>query len=222
MTSAPAGSQTHLRTGAMVAALTAFARGVPVVVLDDEAREDEGDVVVAAQLVTAEHIAFMMSECRGLICVAMSGGELDRLQLPPMTSDNQESHRTAFTVSVDARDGIATGISASDRARTARLLGDGATGPDDLVRPGHLFPLRAADGGLRDRQGHTEAAVELALLCALRPAAVICEVADRAGRMLREPGLRAFALDHGLPIVTIEEIRQHVIASASDRRHAAG
>ncbi|MBC9718489.1 bifunctional 3,4-dihydroxy-2-butanone-4-phosphate synthase/GTP cyclohydrolase II [Streptomyces sp. TRM66268-LWL] len=189
-------------------AIADIAAGRPVVVVDDEDRENEGDLVIAAEKATPEIIAFMMSECRGLICAPMEGDELDRLQLPQMVADNTESMKTAFTVSVDASGahGVTTGISAWDRATTLRLLASGTTGPEDFVRPGHIFPLRAREGGVLVRNGHTEAAVDLARLAGLRPAGAIVEIAGEDGTMLRLPELVPFARKHGLTIISIEDL----------------
>ncbi|MEU7102529.1 bifunctional 3,4-dihydroxy-2-butanone-4-phosphate synthase/GTP cyclohydrolase II [Streptomyces longwoodensis] len=189
-------------------AVADIAAGRPVVVVDDEDRENEGDLVIAAEMATPEIVAFMMSECRGLICVPMEGDELDRLQLPQMVLDNTESMQTAFTVSVDASGahGVTTGISAADRATTLRLLAGGDAGPGDFVRPGHVFPLRARPGGVLVRNGHTEAAVDLARLAGLRPAGAIVEIAGEDGRMLRLPELIPFARKHGLTIISIEDL----------------
>ncbi|MCX5202618.1 bifunctional 3,4-dihydroxy-2-butanone-4-phosphate synthase/GTP cyclohydrolase II [Streptomyces sp. NBC_00237] len=182
--------------------------GRPIVVVDDEDRENEGDLIVAAELITPEIVAFMMSECRGLICAPMEGPELERLALPQMVEHNTESMRTAFTVSVDAcaEHGVTTGISASDRAATLRLLASGDSIPGDFVRPGHIFPLRARPGGVLVRDGHTEAAVDLARLAGLRPAGAIVEIADENGVMLRLPELIPFARKHGLTIISIEDL----------------
>lgn len=189
-------------------AVADIAAGRPVVVVDDEDRENEGDLVIAAEKATPEIIAFMMSECRGLICAPMEGEELDRLRLPQMVEDNTESMKTAFTVSVDASPvhGVTTGISASDRATTLQVLASGNAEPDDLVRPGHIFPLRARSGGVLVRNGHTEAAVDLARLAGLRPAGAIVEIAGEDGRMLRLPELIPFARKHGLTIISIEDL----------------
>ncbi|WP_236239063.1 3,4-dihydroxy-2-butanone-4-phosphate synthase [Streptomyces sp. CC228A] len=188
-----------------------IAAGRPVVVVDDEDRENEGDLVIAAEKITPEIVAFMMSECRGLICAPMEGDELDRLELPQMVDDNTESMKTAFTVSVDAgpAHGVTTGISAADRAATLRLLADGTAQPSDFVRPGHIFPLRARSGGVLVRPGHTEAAVDLARLAGLRPAGAIVEIAGEDGVMLRLPELVPFARKHGLTIVSIEDLIAH-------------
>ncbi|MGN8245758.1 3,4-dihydroxy-2-butanone-4-phosphate synthase [Cellulomonas soli] len=191
-------------------AVEAIAAGRAVVVTDQADREDEGDLIVAADAVTAEHIAFMMTHCRGLICVPMTQDALDRLELPPMVARNTESHRTAFTVSVDAATGVTTGISAADRARTVQVLVDPTSRPEDLARPGHVFPLAAVAGGVRERPGHTEAAVDLARLAGRDPSGVICEIAAEDGTMLRGHALAAFAQQHRLPLVSIEELREHL------------
>ena len=189
-------------------AISDIAAGRPVVVVDDETRENEGDLIVAAEKITPEIVAFMMSECRGLICVPMETPELDRLDLPQMVQDNTESMRTAFTVSVDAgaEHGVTTGISAADRATTIRLLADPAAAAADFVRPGHVFPLAARPGGVLVRAGHTEAGVDLARLAGLRPAAAIVEIAREDGTMARLPELVPFARKHGLSIVSIEDL----------------
>lgn len=185
-----------------------IAAGRPVVVVDDEDRENEGDLVIAAEKATPEIVAFMMSECRGLICAPMENAELERLELPQMVDHNTESMQTAFTVSVDASaaHGVTTGISAADRAATLRLLAGGVAGPGDFVRPGHIFPLRARTGGVLVRNGHTEAAVDLARLAGLRPAGAIVEIAGEDGVMLRLPQLVPFARKHGLTIISIEDL----------------
>lgn len=189
-------------------AIRDIAAGRPVVVVDDEDRENEGDLVIAAEKATPEIVAFMMSECRGLICAPMEGEALDRLQLPQMVDHNTESMKTAFTVSVDASaaHGVSTGISAADRATTLRLLADGHADAGDFVRPGHIFPLRAKPGGVLVRNGHTEAAVDLARLAGLAPAGAIVEIAGEDGVMLRLPELVPFARKHGLTIISIEDL----------------
>ncbi len=189
-----------------------IAAGRAVVVVDAANRENEGDIVFAASKATPELMAFTIRYARGLICVPMLGADLDRLQLPPMTSDNREHMGTAFAISVDARDSITTGISAADRARTVRVLVDSATDPYEIVRPGHIFPLRDAAGGVLRRAGHTEAAVDLARLAGLTPAGVVAEIFNDDGTMARLPELRAFADRHGLAMITIAqliEFRRH-------------
>jgi 3,4-dihydroxy 2-butanone 4-phosphate synthase / GTP cyclohydrolase II len=195
-----------VRLDSVERAVADIAAGRPVVVVDDANRENEGDIVFAASKATPELMAFTIKYARGLICVPMLGDDLDRLQLPPMTSDNQEHMGTAFTISVDARDGITTGISAADRARTVRVLVDSATEPYEVVRPGHIFPLRYADGGVLRRAGHTEAAVDLARLAGLTPAGVVAEIFNDDGTMARLPELRAFADEHDLALITIAQL----------------
>ncbi|HEX2774151.1 MAG TPA: bifunctional 3,4-dihydroxy-2-butanone-4-phosphate synthase/GTP cyclohydrolase II, partial [Micromonosporaceae bacterium] len=180
--------------------------GRPVVVVDDAARENEGDLIFAADRVAPELVAFTMTECRGLLCVPMEGAALDRLHLGDMVTHNTERHGTAFTVSVDAREGISTGICAADRAQTIRLLAAAGTRPDDLVRPGHVFPLRARPGGVLRRPGHTEAAVDLARMAGLTPAGVICEIVNDDGSMARLPDLATFVDKHGLTLITIADL----------------
>jgi 3,4-dihydroxy 2-butanone 4-phosphate synthase / GTP cyclohydrolase II len=194
-------------------AIADIAAGRPVVVIDDADRENEGDIIFAASKATPELLTFMIRYTSGVICVPMPGEMLDRLQLPLMTTQNAERMRTAYTISVDARDGVTTGISAADRARTIRTLADSATEPYEIVRPGHVFPLRYAPGGVLRRRGHTEAAVDLARLAGLTPAGVLAEIVNDDGTMARLPELRKFADDHGLALISIEQLisyrRQH-------------
>ncbi len=186
-----------------------IADGRPVIVVDDADRENEGDIIFAASKATPELLAFTIRHGRGLICVPMLGADLDRLNVPPMTSQNEERHGTAFTISVDARHDITTGISAADRAKTIQLLASFTSTPDDLVRPGHVFPLRYTPGGVLRRRGHTEAAVDLAVLAGLPPAGVVCEVIGEDGTMLRLPALRGFADEHGLALISIEQLIEY-------------
>ena len=204
------------RSVAVARALEGLRAGRPVLVLDDEDRENEGDVVLAAQFATAEWLAFLIREAGGLVCVAMAGERLDALGIPLMVDANTSRQGTAFTVSVDAAS-VTTGVSAAERTATVLALVDPATRPADLVRPGHVFPLRAADGGLRERRGHTEAAVELCRLAGLEPAAVIVEVMNPDGTMARRPELAAFAAAHDLPLVTVGEIAAFLAARGRAR-----
>ena len=194
-------------------AVTDVAAGRPVVVVDDAERENEGDIIFAASKATPELLAFTIRYTSGVICAPMTGEMLDRLQLPLMTSQNSERMRTAFAITVDARDGVTTGISAADRARTIRTLADSATEPYEIVRPGHVFPLRYSPGGVLRRPGHTEAAVDLARLAGLTPAGVLAEIVNDDGTMARLPRLREFADEHGLALISIEQLiayrRQH-------------
>ena len=190
-------------------ALRDLAAGKFVVVLDDEDRENEGDLIIAGDKVTTEAMAYMVDYTSGVICIALPGADLDRLRLPLMVDsrENNESMYTAFTVTVDLKEGTTTGISAADRAATIRALSDAGASPDDFRRPGHIFPLRYRDGGVIVRPGHTEAAVDLARLAGCAPAGVLCEIVDKAdGSMQRTPQLRAFAKAHGLKCITIADL----------------
>ena len=188
-------------------AIAAFARGEIVVVVDDANRENEGDLIMAAEFATAEKIAFFLNHTSGVICAPLTGERLDSLELPPMVVENTESNRTAFTVSVDARVGTSTGISAADRASTIAALIEPATRPADLVRPGHMYPLRYREGGVLKRAGHTEAAVDLARLAGLTPAGVLCEVVtEDKTAMARLPELTRFSDKHGLLLISIADL----------------
>ncbi|HEY8394546.1 MAG TPA: bifunctional 3,4-dihydroxy-2-butanone-4-phosphate synthase/GTP cyclohydrolase II [Thermaerobacter sp.] len=188
------------------AALADLRAGRMVVVVDDEDREGEGDLVLAAEKVTPEHINFMLREARGLICLALTEQRCRELDLPLMVDPPRDPMETPFTISIDAREGVRTGISAADRARTIRVAVDPASGPGDLVRPGHVFPLRARAGGVLARRGHTEASVDLARLAGLYPAAVICEILRDDGTVARLPDLAAFARRHGLRLVRVADL----------------
>jgi len=187
-------------------AIAAIRAGKAVVVVDDEDRENEGDLIFAAAKATPEVCGFMIRHTSGVICVSMEGPVLDRLGLPPMTAVNEDRKGTAYAVSVDARHGIETGISAADRAHTIKVLCDSATEPWDLTRPGHVFPLRAMPGGVLRRPGHTEASVDLARLAGLAPAGAIAEVVHDDGSMMRAPALREFADHHGLIMISIADL----------------
>lgn len=190
-------------------AIQDIAAGRLVIVTDDEGRENEGDLVMAASKATAETVNMMIRHARGLICVPTTGAQLKRLGINPMVQENRESHRTAFTVSVDAEEGITTGISAYDRARTISILADPEARPESLVQPGHIFPLRARDGGVLERAGHTEAAVDLALLAGQHPSAVICEILNDDGTMARLPELLKFKQQFGLRMISIASLIEY-------------
>jgi 3,4-dihydroxy 2-butanone 4-phosphate synthase/GTP cyclohydrolase II len=187
-------------------ALDDLREGKIVIVCDDEDRENEGDLTLAAQFATAERINFMAKEGRGLICLALTPQRCAELNLPPMTSNNQARLHTAFTVSVEAREGVTTGISAADRAHTIQVAIDPESRPDQLVQPGHVFPLMARPGGVLERAGQTEAGVDLARLAGLNPSAVICEIMNDDGTMARVPDLMPYARKHGLKVVTVAEL----------------
>ncbi|MCD6045002.1 MAG: ribA [Gammaproteobacteria bacterium] len=201
-------------------AIEQIRNGGMVVVTDDEERENEGDLIAAASLITAETIAFMAKEGSGLICLALTGEQLDRLNLPLMVAptENTEQQRTAFTISIDAASGITTGISAADRARTILIASDPTSREKDLNKPGHIFPLRAAAHGVLERQGHTEAAVDLARLAGLPPAGVICEIMAADGTMLRGEALKKWAKEGQLPMITIAELRSYRLKESQQIR----
>ena len=198
-----------------------IAAGKAVVVVDDEDRENEGDLVFAASKATPELLGFTIRYSSGVVCVPMQGEDLDRLSLPPMTAVNEDAKGTAYSVSVDARDGVTTGISAEDRARTVRVLVDSATEPWEITRPGHIFPLRAVEGGVLRRAGHTEAAVDLARLAGLEPAGVIAELVHDDGSMMRAPACREFADEHGLSMISIADLIAHIRRSESHIQRVA-
>lgn len=190
-------------------AVAAIGRGEIVVVVDDEDRENEGDLIMAAEAATPEKIAFFVRHTSGVICAPLLGEHLDELDIPLMVRDNTESHRTAFTYSVDFVHGTSTGISAADRSATLQALTDPATTPQDLARPGHIFPLRYSDGGVLKRAGHTEAAVDLARMAGLYPAGVLCEIVNDDGTMARVPDLVRFCREHDLLMVSIAQLIKH-------------
>jgi 3,4-dihydroxy 2-butanone 4-phosphate synthase / GTP cyclohydrolase II len=190
-------------------AIDAIARGEIVVVVDDEDRENEGDLIMAAEAATPEKVAFFVRHTSGVICVALPGDRCDALGLPLMVADNTEYQRTAFTHTVDYRHGTTTGISAGDRTATIRALADPTVAWSDFNRPGHLFPLRARDGGVLKRAGHTEAAVDLARLANLQPAGALCEIVNDDGSMARVPELAVFAAEHGLLMISIADLIRH-------------
>jgi 3,4-dihydroxy 2-butanone 4-phosphate synthase/GTP cyclohydrolase II len=187
-------------------ALEQLKNGKMVILVDDEDRENEGDLVLPAEFATPENINFIARYGRGLICLALESQRVDELGLPMMTSQNRSRRTTAFTVSIEAKEGISTGISAADRAHTIRVAADPLKSAEDIVSPGHIFPLRASDGGVLVRAGHTEGSVDLCRLAGLRPAAVICEIMNEDGTMSRMPDLKIFAETHDLPILTIQDL----------------
>ena len=190
-------------------AIDAIGRGEVVVVVDDEDRENEGDLVMAAEKATPEALGFFVKHTSGVICAPMLGEDLDRLRVPLMVVDNEDPKGTAYTVSVDASEGVSTGISAADRARTAQVLASPDSTPQDVTRPGHLFPLRYNPGGVLRRPGHTEASVDFAMLAGLRPTALICELVNEDGSMMRLPQLQEFCAEHDLLLVTIADLVEY-------------
>ena len=189
--------------------------GKMVILVDDEDRENEGDLTIAAEFATAETINFMAKYGRGLICLAMTGEMCDALDLPLMVNNNQSPYQTGFTISIEARCGVTTGISAADRAKTIQAAIALGAKPSDLVRPGHIFPLRARKGGVTVRTGQTEGSVDLARLAGRRPAAVICEIMDEDGKMARMPSLERFSEEHGIGICTIEDLIEYRMRTES-------
>lgn len=188
------------------AALQALRAGDGVLVVDDEDRENEGDLIYSAEHLTAEQMALMIRECSGIVCLCMTGEKIDSLGLPPMVSDNSSRNGTAFTVSIEARDGVSTGVSAADRVTTVRAATAPGSRPEDLCHPGHVFPLRAAEGGVLSRRGHTEATVDLMELAGLNPAGVLCELTNADGTMARLPEVVTFAREHGMVVISIEDL----------------
>ena len=187
-------------------ALDAIRHGRAVILLDDDDRENEADLIVAADRITVPMMATLIRECSGIVCLCMTDEHLQRMALPPMVANNGSRYGTAFTVSIEARDGVTTGVSAADRVTTILTAIASDAKAADLVSPGHVFPLRAAPGGVLERRGHTEGAVELARLAGLQPAAVLCELMNEDGSMMRGDGLVAFSRKHGYPMLTIDEL----------------
>lgn len=187
-------------------ALEDMRRGIPVLLTDNADRENEGDLIVAAEKITNCSMAMLIRECSGIVCLCLTHEAADKLELPLMVSENESRFQTAFTVTIEARQGVTTGVSAADRVTTIRAAIADRARPEDLVRPGHVFPLRAAKGGVLARQGHTEGSVELAQLAGLKPAAVLCELTNPDGTMTKGDEITCFAQEHDLTILTIDEL----------------
>ena len=202
-------------------AVEEFRRGNFVIIIDDKDRENEGDLCIPAEKITPEKVNFMAKYGRGLICTPLTGQRLDELRIPLMVSNNNTMYGTAFTVSVESRHGVASGISASDRAKTVKVLVDPNTTPSDLIMPGHTFPLRACDGGVLVRAGHTEASIDLAKLADLYPGAVVCEIMDEDGKMMRLPQLEEFAARHGIKIISIASLIEYRYRTETIARRVA-
>jgi len=194
--------------GRIAAALEATRAGIPVILLDDFDRENEADLIVAAEKLSVESMALMIRECSGIVCLCLSDDKVRALELPPMAPENGSRYGTPFTVSIEARHGVTTGVSAADRVSTIKAAIARNAQPDDLVRPGHVFPLRATPGGVLARAGHTEGSVDLAKLAGLQPAAVLCELMNPDGTMMRGEQIEQFAEERGFPILTIAELIQ--------------
>jgi 3,4-dihydroxy-2-butanone 4-phosphate synthase len=204
--------------GEVERAIAAVAEGGMIIVTDDADRENEGDLILAAEAATPEKVAFMVRHTSGVICAALPARRLAELRLPLMVAENSESMRTAFTITADYRHGTTTGISAHDRAATLRALADPVAVAEDFARPGHIFPIRAVPGGVLERPGHTEAAVDLTRLAGLTPGGAICEIVSDDGSMARGPELRRFASRHGLPLIAIADLIQYLTDGAARPR----
>ncbi|KAK9470824.1 3,4-dihydroxy-2-butanone 4-phosphate synthase [Dipodascopsis tothii] len=197
-------------------AVEAFARGEFLVVMDDESRENEGDLIIAAEHATTEKMAFLVRHSSGYVCAPLTNARAEELGLTYMVPNRSDKQGTAYTITVDFRDGTTTGISAHDRGLTCRMLADGSAGGDDFMKPGHVLPLRAVDGGVLQRRGHTEAAVDLCKLAKLAPVGVICEIVrDEDGLMARTDDCVAFGKKHGLKVITIDALVEYIKATAA-------
>ncbi|VVE90221.1 3,4-dihydroxy-2-butanone-4-phosphate synthase [Pandoraea bronchicola] len=198
----------------LAASLQAMREGRPVILMDDLDRENEADLIVAAEKITPATMAMLIRECSGIVCLCLPDETLRRLDLPPMVEQNESRYGTAFTVTIEARQGVSTGVSAADRVTTIRAAIADDAQPSDLSRPGHVFPLRAQPGGVLTRRGHTEGSVDLAILAGLKPAAVLCELMNPDGTMTRGADIERFAEQHGLPILTIDELANYRLSHA--------
>lgn len=187
-------------------ALIALKEGRGVLLLDDEDRENEGDIIYSVEHLTNEQMALMIRECSGIVCLCLTDAQADKLELPPMVVNNNSANQTAFTVSIEAKHGVTTGVSAADRMTTIKTAANPNAKPDDLARPGHVFPLRARPGGVMTRRGHTEGTIDLMQMAGLQPAGVLCEVTNPDGTMAKTPEIVAFGRLHNMPVLTIEDM----------------
>ncbi|PQJ43433.1 3,4-dihydroxy-2-butanone-4-phosphate synthase [Vibrio campbellii] len=187
-------------------ALIALKEGRGVLLLDDEDRENEGDIIYSVEHLTNEQMALMIRECSGIVCLCLTDAQADKLELPPMVLNNNSANQTAFTVSIEAKQGVTTGVSAADRVTTIKTAANPNAKPDDLARPGHVFPLRARPGGVMTRRGHTEGTIDLMQMAGLQPAGVLCEVTNPDGTMAKAPEIVAFGRLHNMPVLTIEDM----------------
>ncbi|HHF2874564.1 TPA: 3,4-dihydroxy-2-butanone-4-phosphate synthase [Vibrio diabolicus] len=187
-------------------ALIALKEGRGVLLLDDEDRENEGDIIYSVEHLTNEQMALMIRECSGIVCLCLTDAQADKLELPPMVVDNNSANQTAFTVSIEAKVGVTTGVSAADRVTTIKTAANPHAKPEDLARPGHVFPLRARPGGVMTRRGHTEGTIDLMQMAGLQPAGVLCEVTNPDGTMAKAPEIVAFGRLHNMPVLTIEDM----------------
>ncbi|KIP76640.1 3,4-dihydroxy-2-butanone 4-phosphate synthase [Vibrio harveyi] len=187
-------------------ALISLKEGRGVLLLDDEDRENEGDIIYSVEHLTNEQMALMIRECSGIVCLCLTDAQADKLELPPMVVNNNSANQTAFTVSIEAKQGVTTGVSAADRVTTIKTAANPNAKPDDLARPGHVFPLRARPGGVMTRRGHTEGTIDLMQMAGLQPAGVLCEVTNPDGTMAKAPEIVAFGRLHNMPVLTIEDM----------------
>ncbi|UQA53578.1 MULTISPECIES: 3,4-dihydroxy-2-butanone-4-phosphate synthase [Vibrio] len=187
-------------------ALIALKEGRGVLLLDDEDRENEGDIIYSVEHLTNEQMALMIRECSGIVCLCLTDAQADKLELPPMVVNNNSANQTAFTVSIEAKQGVTTGVSAADRVTTIKTAANPNAKPDDLARPGHVFPLRARPGGVMTRRGHTEGTIDLMQMAGLQPAGVLCEVTNPDGTMAKAPEIVTFGRLHNMPVLTIEDM----------------
>lgn len=187
-------------------ALIALKEGRGVLLLDDEDRENEGDIIYSVEHLTNEQMALMIRECSGIVCLCLTDAQADKLELPPMVVNNNSANQTAFTVSIEAKQGVTTGVSAADRVTTIKTAANPNAKPDDLARPGHVFPLRARPGGVMTRRGHTEGTIDLMQMAGLQPAGELCEVTNPDGTMAKAPEIVAFGRLHNMPVLTIEDM----------------
>ncbi|WP_104029319.1 3,4-dihydroxy-2-butanone-4-phosphate synthase [Vibrio jasicida] len=187
-------------------ALIALKEGRGVLLLDDEDRENEGDIIYSVEHLTNEQMALMIRECSGIVCLCLTDAQANKLELPPMVVNNNSANQTAFTVSIEAKQGVTTGVSAADRVTTIKTAANPNAKPDDLARPGHVFPLRARPGGVMTRRGHTEGTIDLMQMAGLQPAGVLCEVTNPDGTMAKAPEIVAFGRLHNMPVLTIEDM----------------
>ncbi|MHA2759683.1 3,4-dihydroxy-2-butanone-4-phosphate synthase [Vibrio harveyi] len=187
-------------------ALIALKEGRGVLLLDDEDRENEGDIIYSVEHLTNEQMALMIRECSGIVCLCLTDAQADKLELPPMVVNNNSANQTAFTVSIEAKHGVTTGVSAADRVTTIKTAANPNSKPNDLARPGHVFPLRARPGGVMTRRGHTEGTIDLMQMAGLQPAGVLCEVTNPDGTMAKTPEIVAFGRLHNMPVLTIEDM----------------
>lgn len=206
------GTQLNFVEERINSAIMALREGRGILLVDDENRENEGDIIYPTSNLAVPNIALMIRECSGIICLCLKGEKCDELQLPQMVRDNTCTNHTAFTISIEAREGVSTGVSAADRLCTIRTAAKKGAKPEDLVHPGHVFPLRAKDGGVLERRGHTEGSIDIVSIAGLGDTAVLCELTNEDGTMARMPEIETFSLRHNMPVLSIEDIAAYRLA----------